>query len=102
MEREELQQLIDTCTGAQAMVTIAREYLRGSVLRDPTAAEGWLIKAIASEDPVYSPRAMGILAREILEKDPVIPPEDVPHIQAGLLSATARERTELEELLRLL
>lgn len=102
MEREAFQKLIDSGTTAERMTCIAGEYLRGSVIRDLTAAEGWLMKAIEEDDPVYSPRAMGILAREILKKKQVIPPGDVADLLARLPAATDRERSELEALLQLI
>ena len=102
MESQEFQQMIDSCTTAEHMVAIAGAYLSGTVVRDLTAAQGWLMKAIEADDPVVSPQAMGILARQILKRDRVIPPGDVPDLRSRWTLAEGREREELEALLKLI
>ena len=101
MKTAELQRLIDGCAAPADMTAIARSYLEGTVIRDMVAAEAWLMKAIAADDPVHSPLAMGILTREILGKDRVIPEQEIPVLRSRLKNAVGREREELEALLKL-
>ena len=100
MTAEELQRHIDNAGSAKDMVVIAKAYLDGSVLYDPTAAEAWLLRAIETEDPVVSAEAMGLLAECILCK-PAIPPQDAREIAARLETAQGEERETLLALQRL-
>ena len=101
METARLQQWIDSCSGAGDMTRIAQAYLEGTVIRDPVAAEAWLMKAIETGDPIHSPVAMDLLARRILGLDRVIREEEVPILRQELSEARDERRTELEVLLGL-
>ena len=101
MNPAQWQHKIDFCSGAEEMVLIAREYLKGTLIRDPVAAEAWLLRAIEADDPVHSPEAMGILAREVLRKDRVIPEEEIPELRSRAAAAKGREKEVLEALLKL-
>lgn len=101
MEVTQLQRQIDNCTGAEDMTAIALAYLAGTVIRDAVAAEAWLMKAIEQDDPVHSPRAMGIFGRELLGRDRILPQEEIPELRARAARAEGRERAELEALLSL-
>ncbi|MDO5153411.1 MAG: hypothetical protein Q4D50_08620 [Eubacteriales bacterium] len=101
MEKEKMQKLIDSGNTPEAMIAVAQAYLDGGVLRDPVAAEGWLMKAIEAGDPVQSPKAMGILAVRVLGKDRVLSDADYRDIQRCVQSAEGAERQELLALLTL-
>ena len=83
------------------MIAVARGYLDGAVLHDTVAAEAWLLRAIAREEPPDSARAMALLARRILGVAEPLSDADYLAIRRRLPSAVGREREELEELLRL-
>lgn len=101
MERENMQQLIDAAKTPEEMIAVAQAYLDGRLLRDPVAAEAWLMKAIEAEDPVQSPRAMGILAVRILGASRVLTDQDYLDIRRRARTAVGRERQELLALLSL-
>ena len=99
METARLQQCIDNCRDAADMTRIAQAYLDGTVLRDPVAAEAWLMKAIEAEDPIQSPKAMALLARRILGQDKVIADSEIPILLKEMADAPNEQRAELEALL---
>lgn len=101
MEMDQLQFRIDNGKTAEDYLTIARQYLAGSPVRDPVAAQAWLNKAIEADDPVISPAAMGLLAREVLGKKQVIPEEEIAELKLRAKRAAGREKQELEALLEL-
>lgn len=101
MNQAELQKRIDNCSTPEDMTQIAQAYLDGTVLRDPVAAESWLLRAIDADDPVWSPRAMGILARRILGKEQIFGPGEIRELKRRAAQAVDRERVELEALLEL-
>lgn len=101
MEKEKMQKLIDSGETPEAMIAVAQAYLDGGVLRDPVAAEGWLMKAIEAGDPVQSSKAMGILAVRVLGKNQVLTDEDYRDIRYRAQTAVGRERQELLALLSL-
>lgn len=101
MDAEMMQRLIDSPDDPKAMVAVAKGYLDGAVLRDPVAAEAWLMRAIEADHPVQSPRAMGLLARRILGRERVLSDGDVKDIRTRLCTAGGKERKELESLLAL-
>jgi len=101
MERAHLQRMIDGRKDVRQMLEIAVSYLDGTVIRDPVAAEAWLMKVINADDPSVSPEAMVILATRILGKNQIITEEDYQYMLRSLQTAGDRERLELETLLRL-
>jgi len=101
MNGTELQHQIDACMTAEDMVAIARQYLEGTVIRDPVAAHAWLMRAMEADDPVWSARAMGILAREILGVNQVIPKAEAETLRALAEHAEGKEKRELDALLAL-
>ncbi len=101
MKRKNMQQLICQAKTPEEMITIAQAYLDGQILRDPVAAEAWLMKAIEAEDPVQSPKAMGILAAQVLGVSRVLPDQDYLDICRRAQTAVGRERQELLALLSL-
>ena len=101
MNPAELQKRIDSCTTPEDMTFIALAYLDGAVLRDPVAAESWLLRAIDGDDPVWSPAAMGILARRILGKEQLFSPGELRALRRRAEQAADREKVELEALLDL-
>jgi len=101
MNKETLQTLIDGQPSPEAMTAIARAYLDGSVLRDPVAAEAWLMRAIAAEDPAVSARAMGMLAALLPGSPPPLTDRDYLDIRDRAKTARGQERTALLELLKL-
>ena len=101
MNRETLQKRIDNCCTPEDMTFIALAYLDGTVLRDPVAAESWLQRAIDSDDPVWSPAAMGILARRILGKEQLFSPGELLALRDRASRASGREKEELDRLLEL-
>lgn len=100
MQTQPLQALIQRAASAEEMVTVARAYMGDGPLTDPVAAEGWLLRAVAMEDSVWSVRAMGILAK-LLGRTQVIPDEDLAQILRELPNAKGQERQMLLELLKL-
>ena len=101
MNLAELQKRIDTCRTPEDMTAIAQAYLDGTVLRDPVAAESWLQRAIDTGDPVWSPAAMGILARRILGKEQLYSPEELLALTVRAARAVGTEKLELDSLLEL-
>lgn len=101
MNLAQLQKRIDTCRTPEDMTAIAQAYLDGTVLRDPVAAESWLQRAIDADDPVWSPAAMGILARRILGKEQLYSPEELLALTGRAARAVGTEKTELDSLLEL-
>ena len=99
MKIQDIQQLIDHCHSPETMLAIAKTYLHGDILRDPVAAEAWLQKAIDANSPHASPRAMAILATEILGCRQAISDTDYQDICRRLKYAEGREREELLALL---
>lgn len=101
MNTDTLQQLINHGSDPNIMISIAEAYLRGDPLYDPVSAEAWLLKAIGTEDPLAAPRAMGLLAREILKQENVLSDGDYLDIRRRLDIADSAERDELLALLKL-
>lgn len=101
MDRKTMQQMINSPDTPEKMLTIAKSYLNGSVLLDPIAAEGWLMKTIEANDPVHSPRAMALLAMKVLGQETILSDEDYLDIQQRSKLAKGREKQELMELLSL-
>lgn len=101
MDIETMQLLIDRGNDPKAMLTIARGYLDGAVLRDKVAAEAWLMRAIEAEDPLESPKAMALLASEILGKGEILSDLDYLDIRRRSQAAVGQEREALLGLLEL-
>lgn len=100
MTREKLQKIIDQPEKkAKEMRQIGQSYLRGDVLKDEVAAEGWLMKVIESEDSVESPFAMTLIAKEILKKEQVFSNEDYLQMKEELQTAEGEKREVLEYIL---
>lgn len=100
MDIRQLQALIDKADSAEEMVTVGRAYMNGYPLSDPVAAEAWLLRAVALEDPVWSVRAMGFLAK-LLGQAEVLSDEDLSEILSELPTAQGQHRVTLLELLKL-
>lgn len=101
MDIAQMQRRIDGAVRAADMIAVARGYLDGAVLHDTVAAEAWLLRAIAREEPPDSARAMAVLAQEVLGVAEPLSDADFLAIRRRLPSAVGREREELEALLRL-
>lgn len=96
MNQKELQKRIDKPDHTpEDMRKIAESYLRGDVLRDLVAAEGWLMKAIESEDGRESMVAMILLVREILKKEHAISEADHKELEKAFAEGTKEEREKL-------
>ncbi len=100
MTREELQERIDRARSPAEMLTIGEAYLRGEILLDKVAADAWLSRAVEAEDPAVSPRAMALIAKEILGKKRFLSPEDERDIRTALPTVNTDEKEALEALLR--
>lgn len=102
MTRDELQELIDQAgQRAEYMRRIAESYLRGDVLTDTVAAEGWLRKVIETEDAREAPIAMELYAKQILKKEQVLSDQDYLQIKKEHEMAKGEKKEELEILLNL-
>lgn len=101
MDIPKMQQRIDAAESAAAMIAVAEGYLDGEVLRDPVAAEAWLMRAIETEDPVQAPKAMAVLAARILKKEEVLSDSDYQDIRRRFQTAAGQEREALLALLAL-
>lgn len=101
MDVERMQRLIDRGDRPEIMNDIALGYLDGAVLRDPVAAEAWLMKAIEAGDPRESPRAMAVLARRILGRGEILTDEDYLDIRSRAETAGEAEGELLDALLEL-
>lgn len=101
MDKDTLQQLIEHCDDPNTMITIAEAYIDGIILRDPLAAEAWLMRAINTENPLAAPKAMGILAVKLLGKTTVLSEADYLDIRHRLNTACNAEQDELLALLKL-
>ena len=100
MTKEKMQERLDKKEKSPwEMREIAEAYLRGDVLKDMVAAEGWLMKVIETEDTKEAPCAMALIARNILGKEQVFSDEDYLKMKEDLKTAKVDERKELEELL---
>ena len=100
MTKEKLQKMISQAEHRpEYMRRIGESYLRGDVLRDIVAAEGWLLKAIETEDAKEAPIAMAIYVKEILKKEQILSDEDYIQIKEEYESATGKKKAELETLL---
>lgn len=99
MERKILQQRIDGCSGAAEMIEIALAYLDGAVLRDAVAAEAWLNRAIETEEPIHSARAMGILVTRVMGREQVYSDEEYLELRRRAEAAVESEKAELDALL---
>lgn len=101
MDIPKMQQRIDAAESAAAMISVAEAYLDGEVLRDPIAAEAWLMRAIETEDPLEAPKAMAVLAARILKKEEVLSDSDYQDILRCVQTADNQERKALLGLLEL-
>lgn len=100
MTKEEFQKKIDKpAKSSKDMREIGEAYISGEVLRDPVAAEGWLMKVIEGEDQVEAAYAMKRLAVDLLGKETVISHEDYLEIKKDLEHADEKMKQELEALL---
>lgn len=96
MTKNELQKLIDYEGKNPAdMRKIGVSYLKGDVLRDHVAAEGWLMKVIEAEDEVESVLAMELIARELLGKEQVISDQDYVAMKRELEKSGKNKQLEL-------
>lgn len=100
MDIQQFQQLIHRAATAEEMVCIAQCYTEGQVVRDPVAAEAWLLRAVELEDPVWSVRAMGDLAR-LLGRTEILSDQDLEQILRELPNARGPDRLTLLELQKL-
>ena len=101
MNQKELQKRIDKPDHTpEDMRKIAEAYLRGDVLRDLVAAEGWLMKAIESEDGKESLVAMILLAKEILKKEHAISEADQADMEKSFAEGTEEEQEKLLYVMR--
>lgn len=101
MDITQMQRRIDAAKSAAAMICVAEAYLDGEVLRDPVAAEAWLMRAIETEDPLEAPKAMAVLAARILKKEEVLSDLDYQDILGRVQTADTQERETLLALLAL-
>lgn len=97
LTREKLQKMIDQSDKqARQMIEIGQSYLRGDVLKDEVAAEGWLMKAIDTEDREEAPIAMEILIKEILKREQVLSDGDYLQMRKEYEVAEGEKKKELE------
>lgn len=101
MDITQMQRRIDAAKSAAAMIYVAEGYLDGEVLRDPVAAEAWLMRAIETEDPLEAPKAMAVLAARILKKEEALSDLDYQDIFGRVQTADTQERETLLALLAL-
>lgn len=100
LTRDKLQRMIDQSNKtAKEMRKIGQSYLRGDVLKDEVAAEGWLMKAVETEDREEAPIAMALIAKEILKKEQIFSDMDYLQMKEEAENAEGEKRTELELLL---
>jgi len=93
MNLKELQMCIDKAAHTpEDMRKIAETYLRGDVLQDLVAAEGWLMKVIESEEGKESMIAMVLLAREVLGKEQSVSEKDLAAMEEAFEKSTGKER----------
>ena len=96
MTREQLQKQIDKANhSAKEMRLIGEAYLRGDVIRDKVAAEGWLMKAVEMEEPVESALAMILIGREILGVEEIISERDFIDMQKEMKVSEKKEELEI-------
>jgi len=93
MKRKDLQERIDKPDHTpEDMRKIAEAYLRGDVLRDLVAAEGWLMKTIECEDGKESMIAMVLLAREVLGKERAVSEKDLSALRDAYEKSMGNEQ----------
>ena len=96
MTREQLQKLIDkTNLTAKEMRFIGEAYLRGDVIKDKVAAEGWLMKVVEREEPIESALAMLLIGKEILGVEQVISEKDYEDMKIELEMSEKNEELEM-------
>lgn len=99
MTRKELQKLLDKQNmTAGDMLQIGKSYLRGDVLKDVTAAERWLERAVAQEAPLESALAMSLLATEVYGRNYAVSEQDFEDMKE---EAEKQKDTELAILLQI-
>ncbi len=101
MKKETMQVWINHANTPEMMRRIGEAYLDGIILKDLTAAEAWLLKAVEANDPIESPKAMALIARRVLGISEVIPETDLTDIRTRLPDAQNAEREEMEILLKI-
>ncbi len=102
MTIEELQERINQKDkSAEEMRKIGESYLRGDVLKDLVAAEGWLQRVVESEDSIEAPIAMALIAKELLGKEQILSDADFLAIKREWEVSEGENRKELETLLGL-
>lgn len=102
MTEEQLQYLIAKGEHTpEEMCAIGESYLHGDVLRDPVAAQAWLMQAAESGENCAAVRAMELLARELWQVDEVLPGADWEAIRRDAQNAKGERAEYLHALLAL-
>ena len=101
MTAHRLQTLIRNAEKPPDMMAVAKAYLGQGPVKDPVAAEAWLMRIMEKNDPEYAPRAMVLLAQEILHSDVIFTDADIESFRQNLVHAANDEKRELEILLSL-
>ena len=101
--REELQNLIDKADKSpREMRIIAASSMRGDVVKDYIAAEGWLQKVIESGDHKDSMIAMMLLFREILGVENPVSEIDYQAMCDDLETSQGERKQRIQEMLDIL
>lgn len=97
-----IQQMIDHSENHQRMMLeIGKWYLEGTVLKDFTAAEAWLTRAMNMEENALSVQAMELIGHRITGKVQILTDEDYRTIQKRLSDAPEEESEYLRALEKL-
>ena len=99
LEREELQDLIDKADKSPGeMRIIAESYMRGDVVKDYIAAEGWLQRVIESGDHKDSMIAMMLLFKEILGVENPVSEADYQAMCDDLETSQGERKQRIQEM----
>lgn len=80
------------------MLEIGKAYLEGTVLKDLTAAEAWLTRAMCEEENALAVEAMELIGHHIAGKEQILTDEDYKNIREKLSDAAEGEYEYLRAL----
>ena len=99
MTLKELQKRIDTAeNNPSQMLEIGKEYAEGTIIRDFTAAQAWLLAVTETGENTEAVEAMRILAEKIWKTEEVLTDRDYEDICRELETAVGERRVYLEKL----
>lgn len=94
-----MQYMLDRAENDQLlMLEIGRQYLESTILKDPTAAEAWLTRAMCAKENALAVQAMELIGHHIAGKERILTDEDYKSIREKLSDAAEAENEYLQAL----